>query len=77
MNQTWICVYKSSSHFDAAAVQGNLESAGIPTVLLNKQDSSYLSFGYVEVHVQAEHEQDAKAIINGTLPEPENTSDGI
>jgi hypothetical protein len=38
----WVCIYKTSSRFDAQAAQGNLESSDIPCVMLNKQDSSYM-----------------------------------
>jgi hypothetical protein len=47
----WTCIHKTNNKFEAEAMKGNIESAGIPCVILNKQDSSYLAFGYVEVHV--------------------------
>jgi hypothetical protein len=50
-HKKWVCVYKSSNRFEAEAVKGNIESAEIPCVMINKQDSSYLAFGYVELHV--------------------------
>ena len=62
-HKNWVCIYKTSNRFEADAVQGNLESAEIPCVVLNKQDSSYLSFGYVELHVPDTYVQQANAIL--------------
>jgi hypothetical protein len=59
----WICIYKSNNKFDAEVVKGNLESNQIPCVLLNKQDSSYISFGYVELHIPEEFKTQADAIL--------------
>ena len=59
----WVCVYKSNSRFDAEVVKGNVESNNIPCVLINKQDSTYMAFGYVELHVPQEFETQAKQLI--------------
>lgn len=63
----WVCVYKTSSRFDAQAVQGNLESSDIPCVMLNKQDSSYMAFGYVELHVPEAYKVIAENLLNNNL----------
>lgn len=67
MNETfnWVCVRKTSNKFEAEAMRGNLESAGIPCVILNKQDSSYLAFGYVEVHVPENRLGEAEETLRG------------
>ncbi len=59
----WICVYKSNNKFDAEVVKGNLESNEIPCVMINKQDSSYMSFGYVELHIPEEFKTQAETIL--------------
>ena len=60
-NQTpWVCIRKTNSRFEAMAIKGNLESIGIPCVVLNKQDSSYLAFGYVEIHVPEARKNEAE-----------------
>lgn len=58
----WVSVFKTTSNFEAQAVQGNIESAEIPCVIVNKQDSSLLAFGYVEVHVP-EHLKNAALLV--------------
>jgi hypothetical protein len=60
----WICIHKTSNKFEAEAIKGNIESAGIPCVILNKQDSSYLSFGYVEVHIPEERKQEVEQLLS-------------
>jgi hypothetical protein len=60
----WVCIYKTNQKFEAEAVKGNLESAGVPCVVLNKQDSSYLAFGYVELHVPEHRKDDALRILS-------------
>jgi hypothetical protein len=62
----WVCVYKTPQKFEAEVIKGNLESAGIPCILLNKQDSSYLAFGYVELHVPDNYQAQAEALIPST-----------
>ena len=66
----WTCLYKTSSRFEAEAIKGNLENEGIACVILNKQDSSYLAFGMVEVHVPAEKLAEAQALIDGHAKAP-------
>ena len=50
-NNVWTCIHKTQSRFEAEAMRGNLVNAGFNCVLLNKQDSAYISIGYFEIHV--------------------------
>ncbi|MEZ5046479.1 MAG: DUF2007 domain-containing protein [Chitinophagaceae bacterium] len=63
-NQKWVCVYKTNNSFNGDVVKGNLESAQIPCVIINKQDRSYLNFGLVELHVPEEYAQAAIQLLN-------------
>ncbi len=63
----WVCIYKTSNLFEAEAVKGNIESAEIPCVIVNKQDSSYLTFGYIEVHVPAHLANAAALVLNNDI----------
>lgn len=75
-NQTdWICIEKTSSRFEAEAMRGNLEHAGYACVVLNKQDSAYISIGYFEIHVPAPDAEAAKSYLNNNLEKP--TPDGL
>lgn len=59
----WVAVYKTNKMFDAELCKTKLEHHEIPAVIINKQDSSYLAFGYIEVHVPAVHRENALLII--------------
>ncbi len=59
----WTVLHKTTSSFEAEALKGNLETQGIPAIVLNKQDSSYNTFGYVEVHVDESRLEEALAIL--------------
>jgi hypothetical protein len=47
---TWINVYSSKDYYKVEIVQAVLTDNGINSVIIKKQDSSYL-FGYIELHV--------------------------
>jgi len=60
---TWTCIHKTNNKFEADVMKGNIESAGIPCVIVNKQDSSYLAFGYVEVHIPENRKDEVTALL--------------
>lgn len=66
---SWVCVFKTNRHFEAEAAKGHLEAEGIPCVLLNKQDSSYMAFGYVELHVPLDNKQQAELLLKDNFKE--------
>jgi len=55
MEKNWVKIYKSSNFYQSEIVKQMLLQHHIEAVLMNKQDSSYLSFGDVEVYV---HQKD-------------------
>ncbi|SJN32185.1 hypothetical protein FM120_07905 [Sphingobacterium faecium PCAi_F2.5] len=44
-----------------------LEESGIPAIVLNKQDSSYLVFGKIELYVNQQDEEQAIMLIDSTI----------
>lgn len=48
----WVAVYASPSPVRAEIVRAILEEHDIAAILINKKDSSYNSFGSVEVHIR-------------------------
>lgn len=58
MNENWILLISYPSPDLAAISQGYLEEQGIITVLINKRDSMYQSFGQFELycHLNQAHE---------------------
>ena len=47
----WHLLYTTSSFPEASIIKGMLEENQIEVMLLNKQDSSYLNFGEIELYV--------------------------
>ena len=44
-------LYSTTNQAEASIIKGMLEENNIPVFLMNKQDSSYLNFGEVEIYV--------------------------
>lgn len=50
--------------FEAGVAKAKLDSQGIPCWILDKQDSSYLTFGNIELYVLAPDKEKALALIS-------------
>ncbi|NCI47667.1 putative signal transducing protein [Sediminibacterium soli] len=48
---SWIKLYVTRNTTEASIIQGMLEENEIPVQVMNKQDSSYLNFGDIELYV--------------------------
>lgn len=64
----WTVIYKSNNPVEAEIVKGQIDSADIPCVIINKQDRSYL-FGLIELNVPESCKEAAMAIINEQKPQ--------
>ena len=58
-----IKVYSSNNPNQAIIIKQMLEENGINVVLLNKQDSSYLMFGPIELYVHEDEIIQAKKLL--------------
>jgi hypothetical protein len=58
----WEKIYGTNAEYQAQILKAVLEEEDIISIIVNKQDSSYLSFGEVEVYVKAEDVLKAKQI---------------
>jgi hypothetical protein len=63
----WIILYKTDNVAKANIVKGMLEENNVPVILMNKQDSSYLNFGEIEVYVPIHLKTIANDLLNKTL----------
>jgi len=50
-DSNWKSVFKTQNPVQADIVAGNLKNDGIEVVVINKRDSSYTVFGFVELYV--------------------------
>jgi hypothetical protein len=65
--KNWVCIYSTKSVPQANIINGILNENNIPAQILNKLDSSYLSFGDVEIYVPNEFKTLAESLLNKTL----------
>ena len=61
--ENWVRIYATTDPGKAAIYKGCLEENGIPAVILNKQDSSYVFLGKVEIHVPADRVAEAETLV--------------
>ncbi len=49
----WYKIFATRDYTKANIIKGMLEENNVTTVILNKQDSSYINFGDIELYVPA------------------------
>ena len=49
--QKWFLLYVTQNLPEASIIKGMLEENSVPVMMVNKQDSSYLNFGDIELYV--------------------------
>jgi len=63
----WYLLYSTSNLAQANIIKGMLQQNEVPVTLMNKQDSSYLNFGEIELYVPAHLKQLATNLIHQVL----------
>lgn len=63
----WSLIYSTANLARASIVKGMLEENHVPVTLMNKQDSSYLNFGEIELYVPTHLKEVAKSLVNQAL----------
>ena len=63
----WFKLYATRNYAEASIIKGVLEENSIEAVVLNKMDSSYLSFGDIEIHVPYHLKDIAKELLEKNL----------
>lgn len=69
--EDWVKIFSSTIPNQAEIIKGMLLENEIESVILNKQDSSYLSFGDIEMYVHPDDVTRANQLIEQTLNEHE------
>ena len=62
--QDWKKIYSNTSLANVSMVEGMLSEQGIPAKMLNRQDSSYVFLGEMELYVPLELEVVAIELVN-------------
>jgi hypothetical protein len=63
----WQKIYATRNPAEASIVQGMLEENDITVQVMNKQDSSYLNFGDIELYVPGHLFETAKQLIANNI----------
>jgi hypothetical protein len=63
----WFKLYTTRNYAEANIIKGMLEENNIDVVILNKLDSSYLSFGEIELYVPTHLKDIAKQLLDKSL----------
>jgi hypothetical protein len=63
MEKNWVKIFSSSNYYQSEMVKQALVGHHIESVLLNKQDTTYRTFGEVEVYIHQEDFSNAIEII--------------
>ena len=62
MEKGWVQIYSTNQMFQAEIFKRVLADHDIEAVIINKMDSSYRSFGEIEVYVRNDHAIKAKML---------------
>lgn len=65
--QAWQKIFATRNPAEASIIQGMLEENHIPVQVMNKQDSSYLNFGDIELYVPGHLAETAKQLMAASL----------
>jgi hypothetical protein len=65
--KSWYKIYTTDSYAEANIIKGMLEENSIQAILLNKQDSSYLFLGEIELYVSVHFKDVAIRLVNNIL----------
>ena len=65
--QGWFMLYSTKNYLEANIIKGKLEENNIRAVILNKQDTNYVSIREIELYVPAHLKDIAVHLIDNTL----------
>lgn len=65
--ESWKKIFATRNPAEASIIQGMLEENEMPVQMMNKQDSSYLNFGDIELYVPAHLVETARQLIAQNL----------
>ncbi|MFC2136862.1 DUF2007 domain-containing protein [Bacteroidota bacterium] len=66
MEKDWKLIFSTDEPYQAELIKQMLENNKINAVVMNKQDSSYQTFGITEVYVNLNDESKALQLIKNT-----------
>jgi hypothetical protein len=64
MEKSWKKIYFSGDEFKVLMARDLLEENGINAVIMNQKDSSYKTFGEVELYIEEQDEKESLLILD-------------
>ncbi|MCL4483565.1 MAG: DUF2007 domain-containing protein [Bacteroidetes bacterium] len=64
MEKSWKKIYFSGDEFKVLIARDLLAESGINAVIMNQKDSSYTTFGDVELYIEGQDEKEALQILD-------------
>jgi hypothetical protein len=65
--QNWFLLRTTPQVYEAEIIKGMLEDNQIPVIVVNRQDSSYVFLGEIEVYVPIHFKDMANDLLNGAV----------
>jgi Putative prokaryotic signal transducing protein len=65
--QNWFLLRTTPQVYEAEIIKGLLEDNQIPVIVVNRQDSSYVFLGEIEVYVPIHFKDIANDLLNGAV----------
>jgi hypothetical protein len=63
MEDDWISIFSTDKPWQAEIAKQILQENGVDSVIIKRKDSSYLSFGDVDVYVSSENAELSKKLL--------------
>ncbi len=63
MEAGWTLIYTTTQSFEAELIKQNFSNHNIEAVIFNKKDSTYTTFGELEVYIKDEDKAEALNLI--------------
>lgn len=65
--KNWYLLYATRNFPEASIIKGMLEENNVPVMVINKQDSSYINFGDIELYVPTHLKDIARHLLDQAL----------
>ena len=63
----WYLLFTTDKNYEAEIIRGKLEENQVPVILVNKQDSSYVFLGEIEIYVPVHLKELARELVSGSI----------
>lgn len=65
--ENWYLLLRTDKYLEAEILRGMLEENQVPVMLVNKQDSSYVFLGEIELYVPIHLKELARDLVGGSI----------